>query len=153
MLAPDWMDFPKPQSSVSSTLNPSQSSVSSTEHSTEHSTLTKPNTQYPNKGRVVSSKGFDPLKVKIPDSLKNEPFEIAWSEWVQHRVEMKKPMTKMQATKQLKKLEVWGIDPSIAAIDHSIANGWLGIFELDQKKATVGEESIYKDLSKIGLPK
>ena len=151
VLDPDWMGFPKPQSSVSSTLNPSQSSVSSTEHSTEHSTLTKPNTQYPNKERVVSSKRFDPLKVKIPDSLKNESFEIAWSEWVQHRVEMKKPMTKLQTTKQLKQLEGWGVTRSIAAIENSIANGWKNLIEPDRKKSTVEEQPYYKDLSGTGL--
>ena len=92
-------------------------------------------------------------RVEIPESLKSERFDLAWSEWKQHRIEIKKPLTQMAATKMLSKFGIWGIDRSIAAIDHSIANGWLGIFELDQKKATVGEASIYKDLSKIELPK
>ena len=104
------------------------------------------------KPKRVSDSKFNPLTVEIPDSLKGEQFETAWVEWLQHRAEIKKPLTETQSTKLLKKFDGWGVNRSIAAINHSIANGWQGIFEPGQKNGKSVEPTIYKDLSASELP-
>lgn len=51
----------------------------------------------------------------------------AWSEFVQHRKEIKKPMTKLSVTKCLNVLENHK-DVQAAIIDKSINNRWTGLF-------------------------
>ena len=53
----------------------------------------------------------------------------AWDEWVAYRQEQKKPVSERSAKMSLKELEKMGVTRAIAAINHSIANGWQGIFE------------------------
>ena len=56
-------------------------------------------------------------------------FSEAWEKWQQHRREIRKPITPTAAVSLLKKLAGWGVDRAVAAIEHSIASGWQGIFE------------------------
>jgi hypothetical protein len=58
----------------------------------------------------------------------------AWGEWAQHRREIKKKLTPLATRRQLAALEDMGEAKAIAAIQHSIANGWQGIFEPQEKK-------------------
>jgi len=82
-------------------------------------------------GRV--SKEGHPIKViqlrtsKLP--FASDKFSEAWDEWNQHRREKKKPITPTSRTRQFKQLEAMGEPRAIAAIHHSIAQGWTGIFE------------------------
>ena len=69
------------------------------------------------KSIIYSSEG-------IPGWLKND-----WSEWEQHRRQIKKKLTPLTIKKQLEKLLEMGPDRAKAAIQHSIQNGWTGIFE------------------------
>ena len=80
---------------------------------------------------------FDPLKVTLPLALDTPEFHAAWSDWCQHRREIRKKLTKLAVTKQLKALEAMGGKRAIAAIEHSIAKGWTGIFEPEKP---VGQE-------------
>jgi hypothetical protein len=53
-----------------------------------------------------------------------------WDEWEQHRREKKRPMTPTSALKSIEKLAAFrakGITPK-SVIDHSIANGYQGLF-------------------------
>jgi hypothetical protein len=59
----------------------------------------------------------------------SERFKIAWDAWKQHRKEIRHKLTPSNAAACLKKLRGWGEERSIAAIWHSIENGWQGIFE------------------------
>jgi len=66
------------------------------------------------------------------------PLEIekSWREFKQHRSEKKKALTPLAEQKALELLKVLsGEDSSLAIkiIDQSIANGWLGLFELKEK--------------------
>jgi DNA-binding transcriptional regulator YhcF (GntR family) len=72
---------------------------------------------------------------EIPESLNNDDFLAAWAEWQEHRKQIKKKLTPLAAKKQLKMLSEIGVSKAIAAIDHSIKNGWQGIFEPKQKNA------------------
>lgn len=65
----------------------------------------------------------------IPPVLDTTAFRDAWSEFVAHRKDIKKPLTDRSRSMQLKSLEAMGHDRAIAAIHHTIANGWTGIFE------------------------
>lgn len=56
-------------------------------------------------------------------------FAAAWSDFEQHRRELRKKLTPRAAALQLKKLEAMGEPRAIAAIRHSVGNGWQGIFE------------------------
>jgi NAD-dependent oxidoreductase involved in siderophore biosynthesis len=58
-----------------------------------------------------------------------EAFKSAWADWTTHRVEKRKPITPLSAKKSLADLAAIGEARAIAAIHHSIANGWQGIFE------------------------
>jgi len=66
----------------------------------------------------------------IPESLKSSPeFVQLWTDWNTHCREKKSKVTKTAATKQLAKLAEWGLSRALAAVKHSTANGWTGIFE------------------------
>ena len=70
---------------------------------------------------------------EIPSSLNSPEFLSSWGDWVLHRGEIKKPLTPTASKLALRKLEKLGHDRAVAAIQHSIANGWQGIFEPDGK--------------------
>ena len=56
-------------------------------------------------------------------------FLIFWSNWEQHRIEIKKKLTPTTKRQQLAKLAEMGEARAIAALKHSLAGGWQGIFE------------------------
>lgn len=68
--------------------------------------------------------------------MQDPTFQAAWSEWTQHRREIKHSMTPLAATKALKRLEPWGLERAVKAIEHSIAGGWQSIHEPDPARAT-----------------
>lgn len=59
----------------------------------------------------------------------DEQFATAWASWVIHRKQIKKPLTGEQTKKQLAAFEQWGAARSIAAIEHTIRQGWQGLRE------------------------
>jgi len=65
----------------------------------------------------------------LPDVLNNEVFLAAWADWVRHRSEIRKPLKPTTIKQQLKKLAAMGVARAVAAIEHSIANGYQGLFE------------------------
>lgn len=69
------------------------------------------------------------LNIVFPDSLKSPEFQTAWNEFVEHRCQLRKPLTPLAAEKQLAKLAEIGSVRAVAAINHSITKGWTGIFE------------------------
>ena len=74
-------------------------------------------------------KKFDPKSSELPPTLQVDTFVRAWLDWCDHRCEIKHSLTEMQAKKQLGQFESWGADRSMAAINHTIAQGWQGIRE------------------------
>jgi len=58
-------------------------------------------------------------------------FVLFWSNWEQHRKEKKAKLTPTGAKMQLEKLKDMGEQRAIAALKHSLANGYTGIFEPD----------------------
>jgi hypothetical protein len=76
-----------------------------------------------------NNRGKAAAAVEIPSELDSEEFCTAWGEWLQHRKEIKKPATPTAQQKQLSKLATMGPARAVAALNHSIGNGWTGIFE------------------------
>lgn len=73
------------------------------------------------------------------------PVELQPNVWefVEHRKQIKAPMTELALKKMLNKLnDLSGGDTRkcIAILDQSIANGWKGIFQLDEKKTKTGNK-------------
>jgi len=83
----------------------------------------------PNTNRIPLESKKNTTMAEIPDALKTPEFLTAWSEFKTHRKQKKKPMTELAEQKQIRIMEQWGVARAIAAIDHSISNGWTGIFE------------------------
>jgi hypothetical protein len=61
-------------------------------------------------------------------------FVLFWSNWEQHRKEKKAKLTPTARNQQLEKLKDMGEHRAVAALKHSLANGWTGIFEPEQAK-------------------
>jgi len=70
-----------------------------------------------------------PVIPEIPTSLDTPEFRTTWADWVQHRLEKKKPLKPTTIKKQFCELEKMGVTRAIAAIDYSILRSWEGIFE------------------------
>jgi hypothetical protein len=65
----------------------------------------------------------------LPPELNTNEFALVWQEWLKHRSETRHPLKPTAQRAQLKKLAAMGLERAIAAIEHSIANGYQGIFE------------------------
>ena len=70
----------------------------------------------------------------IPESLNTHEFMEAWENWIQHRKEIKKPLTRKSAEMQMKRFIEWGASESIKAIEFTIEKGWQGIRQPDNKQ-------------------
>lgn len=83
-----------------------------------------------NPSEVNPSEGKTPLTpqgVELPEWLSEE----VWGDWLQHRREIKKPMTATASQKLLAKLgrlRDQGHDPA-SLIDEAISNGWQSVYE------------------------
>ncbi len=74
--------------------------------------------------------------LQLPEDLMAAPeLSEAWGKWVQHRSEIHHKLTPMAAREQIKEIRALGPDRAIAAIKHSVANGYQGLFEPHQKPA------------------
>ncbi len=78
-------------------------------------------------------------EAEIPSTLDTPEFRLAWAEWEQHRHEKRIALTPLAVKKQLKILAGIGATRAIGAINHSIANGYKGIFE--SKETGNGKQS------------
>ena len=78
-------------------------------------------------------------KIELPFSSKE--FAAAWGDWESHRREIKKRLTPTATSAQLKKLSAMGEARSIAAIEHSVASGYQGIYEPNQGKQIIPKKS------------
>ena len=63
--------------------------------------------------------------------MSGEAFVAAWAAWETHRKEKRNAITDTTRLMQRKKLMKMGERRAIATIEHSITNGWLGLYEPD----------------------
>lgn len=59
-----------------------------------------------------------------------------WEEWVDHRIELKKPLTQRSLTMQIEKLANFSKAEQEAAIRQSIESGWQGLFPEKNTKSS-----------------
>lgn len=76
----------------------------------------------------------------IPESLDTPAFKAAWSDFIDHRKSIRKPMSPKAASLNLNTCLTIGHDNAIRAIETSIANGWTGIFEPKAATAVNGSK-------------
>jgi DNA-binding HxlR family transcriptional regulator len=105
------------------------------------------------KNQRKKQRGASLPEVQFPESLNNEEFRRAWSEWVEFRREIKKKLTPSTVSKQLTELATWGSVKSIQAINNSIRNGWQGLFDPEQKPGRAtgdsGSEQAWQTLKRV----
>jgi hypothetical protein len=81
----------------------------------------------------TTAKNKTPTPLALPSWLPSE----AWAEFVQHRKDIKKPLSDLATQKNLKlldELRSQGEDP-VRVIEQSIANGWQGLFAVRKAAA------------------
>jgi hypothetical protein len=81
------------------------------------------------KKKERQKKEDDIAALAIPEVLETDRFIAAWGRWKRHRSEINKPLKPASAETLLSKLAGWGEPRAVAAIEHSLSNGWQGIFE------------------------
>jgi hypothetical protein len=81
------------------------------------------------KGRAGKRRPANATEAEIPPSLDTEVFRGLWADWLQHRVELKKPATPTAQKRMLARLEKLGVGRAIAALEATIENGWKGVWE------------------------
>jgi len=82
------------------------------------------------KSKKNTKKEFLPDTVPLPFS--GEEFQKAWHKWCEHRREIKKPLTPTCCNQQLAWCEKVGKDRAVAALDHTMRQGWVGIREPEE---------------------
>ena len=92
------------------------------------SQVESPSTSTASASSTSKKKKEDPHSVLIPQSLKTTQFEAIWPEFIDHRAEIKEPMTERAAKMMLSKLSEFGPDLAVKAITESISQGWKGVF-------------------------
>lgn len=96
-----------------------------------------PRTITDNKTTYINNTDIPPISPKgdlvdIPNFIDGE----VWTEWIQHRKEIRKALKPTQSKAQIKKLTKWheqGHDVN-QIINQSITNGWAGLFELKENQ-------------------
>jgi hypothetical protein len=77
------------------------------------------------------------LSLTMPDNLKTPSFEELWRQWVDVRMQQKRPAAPVVMFRaQLKRLSGFGMAVAEEAINASISNGWQGLFpeKVNQRK-------------------
>ena len=59
---------------------------------------------------------------------------VAWKRWANYRTKIRKPLKPASIQAAQRKLAAFGSDQA-AAVEHSIANGWQGLFAPDKSKS------------------
>ncbi len=102
------------------------------------------------KGESSRKRGYDFNLEDIPFSLLgSQSFCEAWELWLVHRRELKKPVTKTQALKQLAELAEIGPVKAVTMIDHTIARGWQGLREPEPGSKKQKPADIFAELEEL----
>jgi len=113
IFVPKWKDYQVTKSTMKSTTK----SIPEVHTITEEEGITEEETK-----RGGKEAKFDPIKEKLP---KNLSFEV-WRDWVNHRKEIKKPLTKTMVKSQLKMLGEHHSPNEVIKL--TITSGWTGLF-------------------------
>jgi hypothetical protein len=78
----------------------------------------------------IDNKKEDSVKGMVSLPFNGDAFKTAWNRYVEHRRQLKRPISKSQVLSLFEQFKKWGEDKSIKSIDKSVASGWVGVFEL-----------------------
>ncbi len=117
--------------------------ASSSSSSSSSSLCSEEDTPLPPKGGRFASVEVA-LKYPLPLLLQTTAFLQAWRRWLQYLWERRKAPTRSTIEFQLRRCEKMGVEAAIAAIESSITNGWIGLFDKRQDKpASIGEKDFH----------
>lgn len=85
----------------------------------------------------------DNVTVNDSEFFKNAELNSAFLDFIEHRKQLKKPMTELATTKAVNKLNKFNSEDAIKMIENSIEGGWSGLFELKQEQKKKTEDSRY----------
>ena len=74
--------------------------------------------------------GDDPNTLTYTLNDTNKHICSNWQDWVDHRKQLRKPLTKVAIDRQIKFLEQFSEETKVKIIEQSILRGWSGLFEL-----------------------
>lgn len=107
----------------------SEQQVNSERTASEQQTDTRERKQKGKKGKREEVTNTATALAPIPASLATDAFQAAWNLWVEYRRQRKPAMTLIASQQQLENLAEMGEQRAIAAIKHSIASNYQGIYE------------------------
>ncbi len=81
-----------------------------------------------NENVIINNNKNKKSAYNFPESLNTPKFKETWIEWEKHRVEIKKKLTPLTATRQMATLAKLSEPHAIATIEKSIESGWTGLF-------------------------
>lgn len=70
--------------------------------------------------------------------------QSAWDDYRDHRRELRKPLTRVAERRLMAKLEGWGSDRALAALEWSMENGWMGVFEPPSQQQENSQRGSFK---------
>jgi len=85
----------------------------------------------PNKKRKAGSKKSKSPVFEIPETLRNAAFVEVFNDFIEHRKQIKSPLTQLAGDRLVAKLAKHAPDAALEAINASIENGWKGVFPGD----------------------
>ncbi len=94
--------------------------------------------------------------VQVPSELNTKEFARAWGEWTAYRAKKRNKLLPESWQKQIDRMAKHGAEASVAAIEHSIANGYQGVFPENftggkhGKSNAVGPGQVYDEQKRIG---
>lgn len=97
-----------------------------------------------NRVKKFEVKKFDPLKATLPINVN---FNI-WSDFVEMRKQIKKPLTERATTLIVNKLIEFGVNGD-ASLEQSIASGWSSIFPVKQNNSR-GTDNFHDSFYGVG---
>jgi len=68
---------------------------------------------------------FEPRSVELP--FESDSFREAWSDWIRHRHEIRKPLTETSVKQQLRRLSELGERAAMEMLRHTVEKGWTGL--------------------------
>lgn len=69
------------------------------------------------------------VKFELPVALNTPEFKAAWEGYREMRKAIKKPLTARAMSLVINKVELWGHDLAIEALDRSTTSNWQGVFD------------------------
>lgn len=92
--------------------------------------------------------------IEIPECLRTERFETAWSGYVEYRKQAHlKPLLPVSVRSRMKEFSEWGEETSILAIEVAIRNGAQGIFHPKPQPKNGHRTEAARDEATTGFPR